>query len=58
MDPLISETPSLWSDFHVSFITYWRDALLDCLPDNYEARIDEKVHLVEVTSPRSKLLEA
>ena len=51
------ETPALWSDFHARFITYWRDALIDCLPSNYEARIDEKVHLVEVSPPRSKRLE-
>jgi hypothetical protein len=56
MDPYL-ETPALWSDFHASFITYWRDALLDCLPSNYEARIDEKVHLVEVSPPRKKLIE-
>jgi hypothetical protein len=56
MDPYL-ETPALWSDFHASFITYWRDALIDCLPDNYEARIDEKVHLVEMSPPRKKLLE-
>src|SRR5260221_4499685 len=56
MDPYL-ETPALWSDFHASFITYWRDALIDCLPSNYEARIDEKVHLVEVSPPRSKRIE-
>src|SRR5204862_4125833 len=51
------ETPALWPDFHARFITYWSDALIDCLPSNYEARIDEKVHLVEVSPPRSKRLE-
>ncbi len=56
MDPYL-ETPSLWSDFGASFITYWRDALMDCLPENYEARIDEKVSLVEVSPPRKKLIE-
>jgi hypothetical protein len=56
MDPYL-ETPALWSDFHASFITYWRDALIDCLPDNYEARIDEKVNLVEISPPRKKLIE-
>jgi hypothetical protein len=56
MDPYL-ETPALWSDFHASFITYWRDALIDCLPSNYEARIDEKVNLVEVAPLRRKLLE-
>ncbi|HEX5273090.1 MAG TPA: DUF4058 family protein [Gemmataceae bacterium] len=56
MDPYL-ETPALWSDFAASFITYCRDALLDCLPDNYEARIDEKVNLVEVAPPRRRYFE-
>jgi hypothetical protein len=56
MDPYL-ETPALWSDFHASFITYWRDALIDCLPDNYEARIDEKVSLVEIVPPHKRLIE-
>jgi len=56
MDPYL-ETPALWSDFHASFITYWRDALIECLPSNYEARIDEKVNLVEVSPFRKKLIE-
>jgi Protein of unknown function (DUF4058) len=56
MDPYL-ETPALWSDFHATFINYWREALLDCLPDNYEARIDEKVRLVEVAPSRRKLIE-
>src|SRR5882724_7706347 len=44
MDPYL-ETPALWSDFNASFITYWRDALIDCLPSNYEARIiEEETH--------------
>jgi hypothetical protein len=56
MDPYL-ETPALWSDFHARFITYWSDALIDCLPSNYEARIDEKVNLVEVSPPRSRRIE-
>jgi len=56
MDPYL-EDPGLWSDFHATFINYWREALLDCLPPNYEARIDEKVRLVEVVPPRRKLIE-
>jgi hypothetical protein len=56
MDPNL-ETPALWSDFHASFITYWRDAIIDCLPDSYEARIDEKVNLIEIAPPRKKLIE-
>lgn len=56
MDPYL-ETPALWSDFHATFVTYWREALSECLPDNYEARIDEKVSLVEIVPPRKKLIE-
>jgi hypothetical protein len=56
MDPYL-ETPALWADFHASFITYWREALIEHLPDHYEARIDEKVHLVETFSPRAKRME-
>src|SRR5437867_2606885 len=56
MDPYL-ETPALWSDFHARFVTYWCDALMDCLPSNYEARIDEKVNLVEVFPSRKKLVE-
>ena len=56
MDPYL-ETPALWSDLHASFITYWRDALLACLPSNYEARI-EKVHPdVAVTIQRLQLIQ-
>src|SRR5436190_22096660 len=51
------ETLALWSDFHASFITFWRNALLDCLPENYEARIDEKVNLVQISPPREKRIE-
>ncbi|HEV8061334.1 MAG TPA: DUF4058 family protein, partial [Gemmataceae bacterium] len=56
MDPYL-ETPALWSDFGSRFNTYLGDALMDCLPENYEARIDEKVSLVEVTPPKKKLIE-
>jgi hypothetical protein len=50
MDPYL-ETPAHWSDFHASFITYWSDTLLACLPTNYDARIQEKLHFAEVSLP-------
>jgi hypothetical protein len=56
MDPYL-ETPAFWSDFHARFVTYWCDALSDSLPENYEARINEKVNLVEVSPPRRRLIE-
>src|SRR5687768_1179421 len=48
MDPYL-ESPAYWFDFHSRFITYWSDALSDVLPDRYEARIDERVELVQVS---------
>jgi hypothetical protein len=56
MDPYL-ETPALWSDFHATFIVYLSEALLDCLPDNYDARIKENVRLVEVAPPKSALID-
>jgi hypothetical protein len=47
VDPYI-ESQGRWPDFHASFLTYLRDALLDRLPGHYEARIDEQFRLVEV----------
>lgn len=56
MDPYL-EDPAFWSDFHARFITYWSDALADMLPEHYEARIDEKVRLVEVAPAGRKRIE-
>ncbi|GAC1475209.1 MAG: DUF4058 family protein [Isosphaeraceae bacterium] len=49
MDPFL-EAQGYWRDFHASFLTYLRDALNDRLPGPYDARIDERVHLVSVES--------
>src|SRR3982074_2080460 len=46
MDPYL-EDPAFWRDFHQSFVIYCRDALNDLLPDNYEARTEERLNLVE-----------
>lgn len=48
MDPYL-EDPTFWPDFHFAFLNYWREALANRLPDNYEARIDEQIRLVERT---------
>jgi len=42
------ESPPFWSDFHARFINYWCEAIADRLGDQYEARIEERVNLVEV----------
>lgn len=46
VDPYV-ESQYFWRDFHATFINYCREALNDKLPENYEARIDEFVHLME-----------
>jgi hypothetical protein len=46
MDPFL-ELPAYWSDFHSTFINYWREAIADALPPNYEATLGERVYLVE-----------
>jgi hypothetical protein len=56
MDPYL-EDPAFWADFHATFINYWREALADVLPDSYDARITERINLVEVPLGRSKSRE-
>ena len=46
------EEAGLWPDFYSKFINYWQESLADILPDNYEARVGERV--LEVLSPRNQ----
>jgi hypothetical protein len=46
VDPYL-ESQNYWPDFHARFMNYWCEALADQLPANYEARMDERVNLVE-----------
>lgn len=55
MDPYL-ETPAFWPDFHARSITYCCDMLAEHLPANYEARIDERINLVEVPPEEIKLV--
>lgn len=55
MDPYL-ESPEFWPDFHATFINCWREAIAGVLPEGYEARIDERVNLVEI--PPSEQWEA
>ena len=56
MDPYL-EDPAYWSDFHGAFLYCLRDFINERLPDHYEARVDEKVNLIETSPDRIKLLE-
>src|SRR5438876_11556343 len=54
MDPYL-ENPAYWSDFHFTFINYWREAIADALPPNYEASLGDRVYLIEHDPEESKL---
>jgi hypothetical protein len=54
IDPFL-EVPAYWSDFHATFVNYWREAIADALPDNYEAGINERVYLIEHEPEARKL---
>jgi hypothetical protein len=56
VDPYL-EAQGYWPDFHGSFITYWRDAFNDILPEHYEARIDERLRLIELPAEEVKRIE-
>jgi hypothetical protein len=54
MDPYL-EHPAYWSDFHATFVNYWREAIADALPPQYEATLGERVYLVEHDPEARKL---
>jgi hypothetical protein len=55
MDPYL-EDPAFWPDFHLRFINYWCEAIADALPESYEARLDERVNLVQMSPEIIKLI--
>jgi hypothetical protein len=54
-DPFL-ESPAFWSDFHATFINYWREAISDALPGEYEAGLGERVYLIEHDPDSRKLV--
>jgi len=55
MDPYL-EDPAFWPDFHHRFIECWCEAVADQLPEPYDARLDERVNLVQVSPEIIKLI--
>jgi hypothetical protein len=55
MDPYL-EDAAFWPDFHHQFIDDWREAVADQLPEPYEARLDERIHLVQMSPQIIKLI--
>ena len=56
VDPYF-EAQNYWSDLHGSFIYGWRDTLNEVLPDHYEARVDERLTLIEQPAEKVKRIE-
>src|SRR5262245_30844952 len=56
VDPFL-EAQGFWPDFHATFINYWREALAEVLPDHYEARIVERLNLVDEEEARETFIE-
>ncbi len=50
------EAPAFWSDFHATFINYWREAVADALPNNYEVGLGDRVYLIEHEPDSRKLV--
>lgn len=46
MDPYL-EDPGVWPDFHQTFITYLREALMAALPGAYDVRLEDRICIVE-----------
>jgi hypothetical protein len=55
MDPFL-EDPAYWSDFHYTFINYWREIIADQLPSEFEANLGERLYLVEMDPETRKLV--
>lgn len=53
VDPYL-EGQGYWPDFHLRFVNYWAEAIADRLPDHYEARLEERMRLIEVASDEAK----
>lgn len=53
VDPYI-EGSGLWPDFHHEFITAWRGLLRRSLPKHYEARINDEIHIVDLSSGETR----
>ena len=55
IDPYL-ESSGLWPDFHAEFIGCLRSAILELLPAEYDARLDERLYLVHLDSENGKVV--
>ena len=57
MDPYLEQS-ACWRDFHLTFINYLRNAINDRLPQNYDARIEERVVILDSFDQPSQWFES
>lgn len=57
MDPYL-ESSGFWEDFHDTFLVTAREAILDRLPPHYDARIESRLRVVELSAEQVRLLVA
>jgi hypothetical protein len=55
MDPYL-EDPAFWPDFHPTFLVCLREAIADMLPEPYEARLNERVKLIQMSEEIIQLI--
>src|SRR5262249_32857678 len=55
MDPYL-EDPAFCSDFHLTFVGCWREAIADVLPAPYGRRLDKTVIFVQLREGVIKLI--
>jgi hypothetical protein len=55
MDPYL-ENCGFWEDFHDTFLVTAREAIIDRLPPNYDARIESRLRVVELSAEQVQLL--
>jgi hypothetical protein len=53
VDPYL-EAQGYWPEFHLKFINYLQEAISDELPGEYEARIDERMSLIDLTQEEAR----
>ena len=56
LDPFV-EAQGYWPSFHLKFLNYLQEALSDRLPDDYKARLDERVRMVDVDAEAEYLIK-
>ncbi|HJT31909.1 MAG TPA: DUF4058 family protein [Pirellulales bacterium] len=57
MDPYLEQS-ACWRDFHLTFINYLRNAINDRLPPKYDARIEERIVILDSFDRPSQWFES